>query len=112
MLEPHHESNIPDRVESPPPAVEIDGDLEYEVESILDSKVDLRRKSCPLMYLVKWLGYDDTDDSESWMSALDLENAQDAIDTFHKKQPNKPGPLGSLPSLSVLRAEKSKGRKR
>ena len=89
--------------------MEIDGDLEYEVELILNSKVDLRRKSCPLMYLVKWLGYDDMDDSDSWMSALDLENAQDAIDAFHKKYPDKPGPLHSLPSLSVLRAEKSKG---
>jgi Chromo (CHRromatin Organisation MOdifier) domain len=106
MLEPHYKSNILDRLEPPPAPVEIDGDLEFEVQEILDSKLNLQRMSCPLMYQVKWLGYDNTDESDSWLSARDLENAPDAIQVFHKHHPDKPGPLKTLPPISVLRAQR------
>ena len=66
MLEPHLPSSIPGRVASPPPPVEIDGDVEYEISEIVDSKIDKRRK-CPLLYRVRWLGYENTDDEFEWI---------------------------------------------
>src|SRR6202000_2194695 len=38
-----------------PPPVEVEGELEYEVNSILDSKVDQRVKG-GICYLVRWCG--------------------------------------------------------
>src|SRR6202795_67349 len=51
MLEPVTPNVLPNRTISPPPPVTIGGDSEYEIESILDSKIDQRR-TCKLLYLV------------------------------------------------------------
>src|SRR3979490_1016386 len=40
MLEPATPNIIPNRVQSPPPPVKINGDIKYEIAKILDSKVD------------------------------------------------------------------------
>jgi len=45
------------RVQPPPPPIEVDGELEYEVEQILDKRVVKRRGSSRVHYLVKWVGY-------------------------------------------------------
>jgi hypothetical protein len=66
MLESAPLNSIPNRIQEPPPPVEIQGELEYEIESILDSKIDKRCK-CPLLYLVKWSGYEGTDEETSWL---------------------------------------------
>jgi hypothetical protein len=58
----------PGRVTPPPPPEVVDGEMEWEVESILAHKdVQVKRKKnrsrTPVFrrqYLVKWLGYDDT----------------------------------------------------
>ena len=78
MLEPHLPSSILGRVASPPPPVEIDGDVEYEISEIVDSKIDKRRK-CPLLYRVRWLGYENTDDEFEWIPASELEHAAVAV---------------------------------
>ena len=36
-------NNILNHVQPPPPPIEVDGELEYEIEEILDSKIDQRR---------------------------------------------------------------------
>jgi hypothetical protein len=51
QLETETLNTIPNRVQPPPPPIEVDGDIEYEVSEILDSKIDKRRK-CQLLYLV------------------------------------------------------------
>ena len=56
MLEPATLNTIPDRVQSPPPPVFIDGEPEFEIAEILDSKVDQRHHNCKLLYLVRWTG--------------------------------------------------------
>ena len=68
MLEPATPNEIPNRVQSPPPPVDVQGDLEYEISEVLDSKID-RRRSCKLLYLVRWLGYENTDEEFSWLPA-------------------------------------------
>ena len=51
QIEPAPLSNISNRVNPPPPPIEIDGNLEFEVAHILDSKLDQQKKD-PLLYLV------------------------------------------------------------
>ena len=95
MLEPSHPSSIPNRTNTPPPPIEVDGDLEYEIEEILNSKIDHRRR-CKLLYLVKWTGYENTSQESDWIPATELENTPEVVADFHAKYPGKVGPLSSL----------------
>ena len=81
LLEQAASNPYPGQTIPPPPAVEVDGYEEWEVESILNSKI-IRRK---IQYLVKWRGYHEP----TWEPA---ENVQDlmALDEFHKKNPTAP----------------------
>ena len=45
-------NTIPSWTQPPPPPVEVDGKLEFEISEILDSKIDHRCKTCKLLYLV------------------------------------------------------------
>lgn len=54
----------------------VDGILEYEVEKILAHRVVKNRSQ----YLVKWLGYEDY--NNTWLDELELSNAQEAIQDF------------------------------
>lgn len=40
MLKPYTPSEIPNRIPSPPPPIEIDSQIEYKVAEVLDSKLD------------------------------------------------------------------------
>ena len=94
MLEPTTPNPFPQRTQPPPPPVEIDGEEEFEISSILDSKIDKRRK-CKLQYLVCWLSYEGTDEETSWVPADEV-HASEAIFDFHTANPTKPGLLGNL----------------
>ena len=74
--------------------VKIDGEEEFKILEILDSKIDLRWK-CKLQYLVHWLEYEGTDKELSWI-ATDEVYALEAISGFHSFYPDKPGPSDSL----------------
>src|SRR6201999_2250816 len=95
MLEPAHPNPFPTRSNKPPPPIEIEGEQEYELAEIVDSKIDNRRR-CKLLYKVKWLGYKNTEDEFSWMPATELNHASDLISNFHSAYPTKPGPLSAL----------------
>jgi hypothetical protein len=95
MLEESTPNQIPHRNQPPPPPVEVEGDTEYEIERILDSKIDRRRKPCNLLYLVKWTGYEGTEDETSWVLATEVGNAPEVIAEFHLQNPGKPGPWKS-----------------
>ena len=86
-------NTIPNQDQPPPPPVEVDGEPEYEIEEILDSKIDRRRRHCQLLYLVSWLGYEGTDDETSWLLATELGHATELVEDFHRKYPDKPGPF-------------------
>jgi hypothetical protein len=95
MLEPATPNTIPNRVQPPPPPVEIDGEPEFEISEILDSKID-KRRLCKLLYLIRWAGYEGTDEETSWLPASELGHASEIVENFHKSYPDKPGPLADL----------------
>ena len=57
-------------------------DEEYEVEKVLDKRVQVGNQ---VEYLVKWKGYDDPDDN-TWEPADNLREAKVAIDMFEKEE--------------------------
>ncbi|CAJ0967371.1 unnamed protein product [Ranitomeya imitator] len=71
----------------PPAPVLVEGELEYIVEKILDSRVSRRK----LQYLVKWKGYAQEDNS--WVFASDV-HAPDLVRAFHVAHPGRPGGSG------------------
>ena len=97
MLEPATTSQIPNRVQSPPPPVIIDDEPEFEISEILDTKIDNRRR-CKLLYLVRWTGYEGTDEETSWILATELGHAPELVADFHSAYPEKPGPLSKFSS--------------
>jgi hypothetical protein len=92
QLEPATPNTIPNRTQPPPPPIEIDSKIEYEIAAILDSKINNRWK-CRLLYFVRWAGYEGTDEEHSWLPATELEHAQELLSDFHAQYPWKPGPL-------------------
>ena len=92
QLEPVIQNTIPNCIQPPPPLIEIDGEPEYEIAEILDSKIDCCHKSCKLLYKVCWLGYEGTDKETSWLLATELDHALDLVLDFHLHYPGKPGP--------------------
>jgi hypothetical protein len=70
--------------------VEIDGDLEYKVEQILDSWIHRNK----FQYLIKWKGY--TEERNTWEPVDNLANTQAAIKDFHHTHPAAPCCICSL----------------
>ncbi|QRV96463.1 Retrotransposable element Tf2 protein [Ceratobasidium sp. AG-Ba] len=64
----------------PPPEVTPEGDIEYEVEQVQDS----RRYRGKIQYYVKWLGYNEW----TWEPYEHLSNAKEMIADFHRRHPN------------------------
>ena len=95
MLEPATPNKILNYVQFSPPPVEVQGELEYEISEVLDSKIDNER-SCKLLYLVQWLGYKNTNNEFSWIPAMELDHAKDLIFNFHSAYPHKPGLLACM----------------
>jgi len=94
MLEPTTPNTFQQRSEPLPAPVIIDGEPEYEISKIVDSKIDCWRAH-KLLYKVIWLGYKDTDDDSKWLPVTELEHAKELVNDFHLKYPTKPGPLRS-----------------
>jgi hypothetical protein len=87
LLTPYREtaSHGPNFTRPPPDLIE--GEEQYEVERILDSK---RGRGRAFRYLVKWKGYPDADNQ--WVSQRDL-HAPDLVSSFHQQHPEAPTPL-------------------
>ena len=66
LLHAHHAGGL---IPTPPEPVEVDGQLEYEVERILGHRSRGRSRQ----YLVRWRGYDASEDT--WQSEDSLGNA-------------------------------------
>jgi len=95
-LKPAIPNTILDWIQPPPPPVEVDGEPEFKIAEILNSKADRRRKSCKLLYLVCWSGYEGTDKETSWLLTTELGNAMELLEDYHVRYPDKPRPLASM----------------
>jgi len=89
MLEPATPNTFQQHSKPPPAPVIIDGEPEYEISKIVDSKIDCRR-ACKLLYKIIWLGYEDTDNDSEWLPATELEHAKELLNDFHLNYPSKP----------------------
>ena len=75
---------LPGQQAPPPPAVIVDGEEEWEVERVLDSRTYYRH----FQYLVKWKGYD----APTWQPIEDMGHAVEAVREFHRLNPDRPRP--------------------
>ena len=89
LLETYEDNPLPSQVKPPPPPIKIDGNKEYELEEILDS----RHRYKKLQYRAKWKGYRAEHDRE-WYPAESFNNAELAVQQFHERYPRKSGPQG------------------
>ena len=71
----------------PPPIVTPQGDIEWEVREVLDSRLFGHWKK--LQYLVSWEGYGP--EQNSWAPASNLKNAPEAVQEFHQRNPTAVG---------------------
>jgi hypothetical protein len=62
LLESYHENRLSDRTQISISPMEMEGELEFEIQEILDSKINRGK----LRYLMKWKGYGP--DERSWES--------------------------------------------
>lgn len=85
LLTPYHEPHFPSQKKPPPPPPElVDGEVEYEVESIDDSRLYKGK----LQYLVNWKGY--PKEERTWEDASNLKNSPELVEKFHRENPSAP----------------------
>jgi hypothetical protein len=85
LLTPYIETDFHGPNYTRPPPDLIDGEEEYEVESILKSRRYGRGRK--VQYLVKWKGYTDSDNE--WVNWDDM-HADEALKEFRRQQPQAP----------------------
>jgi hypothetical protein len=87
LLSPYRANTIPGRQQAPaPPPIVIDGNDEWELEKILDSRIHYRK----LQYYVDWKGY--TPAERTWEPADCLANAPELVKEYHRQFPQRPSP--------------------
>ncbi len=77
LLEPYHMSTISGKIHNPLPHIEVDGEHEYEVKDILDSRIF----NCQFEYLIQWHGYDVNE--HIWELIKNLSNTMEKVHEFH-----------------------------
>ena len=77
-----------------PQPVKLEGELEYEVAQILDSKIERWR----LKYLVDWAGYGL--EERTWEPAENVVHAANTVADFHQEYPLRPS-LKDQPHLEL-----------
>jgi hypothetical protein len=92
LLEPYRANDIAGRTAPPPPPIDIDGELEFEVEAVLDSRMVRGR----LKYLVAWKGYEE----HTWEADTNLEHAPELVKEFHDRYPHRPRPSMELSEIA------------
>ncbi|SJL08520.1 uncharacterized protein ARMOST_11884 [Armillaria ostoyae] len=101
LLSPFEPPSFPNQEQPPPPPPDlIDGEEEWEIEEILDSKTrKVRAKrgqpsTTVIDYFIKWVGH--TREHNSWVTASEMGNAQEAIAEYEAK-------MGSNERVSVVK---------
>ena len=93
LLDPHRWNDIEGRKQPIPQLPEIvQGELEYVVKGILDSK--RRGRGRELWYLMDWKGY--SPEERTWEPAKNLTHAEEAVAAFHQRYPQRPSPNDTM----------------
>jgi hypothetical protein len=90
LLEPYRKDG---RVQPPPPPIEMEGALEYEVESILEHRFR-GIKNPKAYYKVAWKGYGI--EHNSWEPESNVVNAPEIVADYWRRQAEKQAGLGAL----------------
>ena len=85
LLKPFVENTFPGRHPPPPPPVRVQGEEEYIVSKILDSRLHRGK----IQYLISWKGYPPEDNS--WEPEENI-HAPRLVREFHLSHPDKPSP--------------------
>jgi hypothetical protein len=83
-LSPYKGNKVNGLLPPPPKPITVNGEEEYKVDHVRDSKVFGRT----LKYLVRWKGYGEGEDT--WEPARNLSNAKAKVDEFHAVNPGTP----------------------
>ena len=75
LLEPYEDNKFPAQIQTPPPPIQIDGEPEFELKEIIDSRLHRDK----LEYRAKWTGYSPEHD-KTWYPAENFENASIALE--------------------------------
>src|SRR5713226_4153273 len=97
LLSPYRETSAHGPNFTQPPPELIDGDAHYEVKQILDSHFFWNQ----LQYLVKWVGYPDSENL--WLAASELSSAPDLVSSFHSSHPTAASPSVHPLPCSILK---------
>jgi len=85
LLELYNDNKLPSQGSEPPPPILIEGEPEYELEEIIDSRLHYNK----LQYRAKWTGYSPEHD-KTWYPANNFQNANLAKQNCHSRYPDKP----------------------
>ena len=106
LLTPCEDNKFPSQIPTPPPPFEIDGEPEYQLEEIIDSR--LYRNE--LQYQAKWTGYSHEYD-KTWYPAENFNNASLATEQFHSRYPRNQDWVYVTISRSASEPRPTKGEK-
>lgn len=98
---------LPQQRAEPEAPEEIDGEPEWEVEQVVAARQ--KGKAKRLEYQVKWKGLDPDDE---WYPARNFKNAPVAIEEFHERNPEAPGPPVNLRNWVKAAAQNEKAEER
>jgi len=84
LHELYNDNKLPSQRSDTPLPIIIEGEREYELEEILDSRLHYNK----LQYRAKWTRYSPEDD-KTWYAGEIFENADLAKRNFHSRYPNK-----------------------
>ncbi len=85
----------------PPPPITINGDIEFEVETILSHRDRKRGRGSTREYLVKWTGYGP--EHNTWEPERHLSNCSDAIQSYMDRPRRLPAPQAATTTSSRQR---------
>ena len=86
LLKPYQDNQFPSQIKEPPPPIQIEGEDEYELDEIIDSRLHYNQ----LQYRAKWKGYSPEHD-KVWYPAVNFNNAEHTVQRFHRRYPRKSG---------------------
>lgn len=114
LLKPYHKDG---RVQPPPPELMVDGQEEFEVELILDRRLQKSGKKTKKYYCVKWRGYGH--EHNTWEPEDNLSHCQEKIQVYEQQREERevqetaatPTPKAQEePSTTIQRARNQRGR--